>query len=80
MVMNNTTALEFMARIGPRPIRWSHDFFTAPSDERVIAHFREIARLNAGTLLKLRWTEDHEAAAIVMGIDDVWVGCARLLD
>jgi hypothetical protein len=80
MVTNNTATMEFMARLGQRPIRWCHDFYRAPSDEEIIRHFREIARLNAGTLIKLRWTEDAGAAAITLGMDELWVGCVRLLD
>ncbi len=79
-MMSNTTAIEFMARIGPRPLRWCHGFSLSPSEDQILDHFRTTARLNQLTLLKLRWTPDEEAAVVVMGLKDEWVGSVRLLD
>lgn len=77
MRMSALTKVEFMARKDGAVRRWTHDFF-APTDEAIIDHFRSIVLLNNGTLLRIHWTKDREAAAIAFGITDQWVGSVRL--
>lgn len=74
------SALEFMARMGPAPVRWTHDFYKAPEDEAILEHFKHITNMNKLTLMRVWWTKDRAAAAITIGAGDVWVGCVRAAD